>query len=196
MPGFYTHILVGYLITKGCFKFYQQQLTTRWLIIGCVMALTPDIDIILGGFDGIDINTQPFLFLFDIPSDILTGIKVSDLLNEGLWNSLHTVQIEHRGITHSIAFVIVGLIVIGSYHLWRRKQYSNTQQIKNIGKEAQCHLSVVSLAWVSHVTLDYNLLRIHSIIFELTLTFIIFYRFLRSRRQLSTHDTKQNELPR
>jgi membrane-bound metal-dependent hydrolase YbcI (DUF457 family) len=117
MPGFYTHILVGYLITIGCFKFYQQQLTTRWLIIGCMMALAPDIDIILGGFDGINIDTTPLLFLFDIPADMITGLKLSDLLDEGLWNSLRTVQIEHRGITHSIASVIVGLIIIVSYHL-------------------------------------------------------------------------------
>jgi membrane-bound metal-dependent hydrolase YbcI (DUF457 family) len=190
MPGFYTHILVGYLITIGSFKFYQQQLTTRWLIIGVAMALVPDIDIILGGFEGINIDTTPLLFLFDIPADMITGLKLSDLLNEGLWNSLRTVQIEHRGITHSIASVIVGLIVIGSYHLWRRKQYSNTQNIKNIEKEAQCHLSIVCLAWVSHIILDYNIERIHAIIFELTMTFILFYRYLRSRRQLSTHDTE------
>ena len=187
MPGFYTHILVGYLITKGCFKFYQQQLTTRWLLIGVGMALAPDIDIILGGFDGINIDTTPLLFLFDIPGDLITGLKVSDLLDEGLWNSLGTVQIEHRGITHSIAFVIAGLIVIGSYHLWRRKQYSNTQNIKNIDKEAQCHLSIMSLAWVSHVILDYNILRIHAIIFELIMTFLLFYRYLRFRRQFLNH---------
>ena len=188
MPGFYTHILVGYLITKGCFKFYQQQLTTRWLLIGVGMALAPDIDIILGGFDGINIDTTPLLFLFDIPGDLITGLKVSDLLDEGLLNSLNTVQIEHRGITHSIAFIIVGLIVIGSYHLWQRKQYSNTQNIKNIDKEAQCHLSIMSLAWVSHVILDYNILRIHAIIFELIMTFLLFYRYLRFRRQFLNHD--------
>lgn len=137
----------------------------RYLTLGMISGLLPDIDILLGGFHGINIDTTIFVFPADFITQITAEFNISDYLDNGIFD------IEHRGITHSGDFFLIGLIIlliISIFGIALRKIDVTS---------ALLILVIIECSWFSHLFADFNLKSIQGNGIEVVMTVILWFKY-------------------
>jgi membrane-bound metal-dependent hydrolase YbcI (DUF457 family) len=179
MPGFYTHLLLGGLISVFIVTLVQRELKTKYIYLGMISGLIPDIDILLGGFHGINMDTTILFFPLDFLTQITVRFNFSDYLDHGI------INIEHRGITHSLEFFLIGMVIlmliVVVIFVFRRSEISRIVVI----------FSIIGLSWVSHIIADSQFLTAQANGFEIAMTFILWVKY---HKQISAW-TKRNKIP-
>ncbi|MHA1993630.1 MAG: metal-dependent hydrolase [Candidatus Hodarchaeales archaeon] len=165
MPGFYTHILLGGLIFALVLTIFQQEFKAKFLYLGMISGLIPDIDIILGGFHGINIDTTIFVFPLDFLTQITAKFNLSDYLDHGI------IDIEHRGITHSLEFFIIGFVILAIGLLCgvglKKLEISSMIIIS----------SIITLPWLSHLIADFRFVTLQGNGFEIVMSFVLWVKY-------------------
>jgi membrane-bound metal-dependent hydrolase YbcI (DUF457 family) len=144
MPVFGVHLVVGLIIgIFGSLFLIEKRDRIKLIIVATVSAVMPDVDVVLGGFDLIDIDTHEYLDPMKPIFNDSVRYSISDRLNEGIMN------IDHRGITHSLElFLLLILTTIIVTGLTWVKEREKKQKYALFGL-------VIVIAWYSHLLLDF-----------------------------------------
>ena len=165
MPGFYTHMLLGGLISVLVLTIFQQEFKARFICLGMISGLIPDIDIIVGGFHGINIDTTIFIFPLDFITQITAKFNLSDYLDHGILN------IDHRGITHTLEFFFIGFVmvlVVLLFGMGMKKLDIFTMLILS---------SIIGFSWLSHLIADFRFITIQGNGFEIGMSFLLWVKY-------------------
>lgn len=152
MVYFFTHILLGVVVVLPliCYKREHWKLL---LLIAMCFAVLPDIDILLSGFNCLDINTKTYVDSFDFIFNETIRCRITDTLNDGILDKqiIEKYNFEHRGITHSIELLILFIIFVYTvfFILWK-KRISFKYDFFYAG-------NIASIAWFSHLIADFNI---------------------------------------
>ena len=165
MPGFYTHLLLGGLISVFVLSFFHKEFQSKYIITGMISGLIPDIDIITGGFHGINIDTTIFVFPLDFLTQIIAKFDLSYYLDHGI------IDIEHRGITHSIEIFIIGSIILLVFLL-------SLIGLKKLDLSSMLIISsIIIFSWFSHLIADFQFNTIQGNGFEVFSSFVLWVKY-------------------